>query len=38
MKKILCLIVLLAGVTMFTSCGDDDATYTSIPKLEVSKA
>ena len=38
MKKILCLIVLLAGVTMFTSCGKDDATYTAIPKLDVSKA
>jgi hypothetical protein len=38
MKKILCLIVLLAGVNMFTSCGKDDATYTAIPKLDVSKA
>ena len=38
MKKILSLIVLLAGVTMLMSCGDDDATYTSVPKLEVSQA
>ena len=27
MKKILSLMVLLAGVISFTSCGDDDATY-----------
>lgn len=38
MKKILSLMVLLAGVTMFTSCGNDDATYTSTPKLEIVKA
>ena len=38
MKKILSLIVLLAGVISFTSCGDDDATYTAIQKLEVSQA
>lgn len=38
MKKILSLIVLLAGVTMLMSCGDDDATYNSIQKLEVSNA
>lgn len=35
MKKILSFIVLLAGVTMFTSCGDDDATYQATPKLEI---
>lgn len=38
MKKILSLIVLMAGVTMFTACGDDDATYTAIPKLDVQSA
>ena len=38
MKKILSFIVLLAGVISFTSCGDDDATYTAIQKLEVSQA
>lgn len=36
MKKILSFIVLLAGVTMFTSCGEDDATYTAPIPLEVS--
>lgn len=38
MKKILSLMILLAGVTMFTSCSDDDATYTPSPVLEVSNA
>lgn len=38
MKKIFCFIALLAGVTMFTSCGEDDATYTAVPVLEVSNA
>ena len=38
MKKILSFIVLLAGVTMFTSCGDDDATYQATPKLEIASA
>ncbi|MBQ7420507.1 MAG: BACON domain-containing protein [Prevotella sp.] len=38
MKKILSLIVLLAGVTMFTSCSSDDATYTPTPKLEIGAA
>lgn len=35
MKKILCFILLLAGVTMVTSCGEDDATYTPIAPLEI---
>lgn len=38
MKKIFSLIVLLAGVIQFTSCGEDDATYTSTPKLDISQA
>lgn len=38
MKKILSFIVLLAGVAMFTACGNDDATYNPVPSLEVSKA
>jgi len=36
MKKIFSLIVLLAGVTVFTSCSDDDATYSPIRPLEIS--
>lgn len=36
MKKIFSIIALLAGVTMFTSCGEDDATYTAPTPLEVS--
>lgn len=35
MKKILCFILLLAGVTMVTSCGEDDATYTPVAPLEI---
>lgn len=35
MKKILSFLVLLAGVTMFTSCSDDDATYTSVTPLGI---
>jgi hypothetical protein len=38
MKKIFSFIVLLAGVAMFTSCGDDDATYQATPKLEIASA
>lgn len=38
MKKIFSLIVLLAGVITFTSCSDDDATYTPVTPLEVSSA
>ncbi len=38
MKKIFCLITLLAGVTMFTSCSDDDATYTPKSALEIKSA
>ena len=38
MKKIFSFIALLAGVTMLTSCGNDDATYTPVPVLEVSNA
>ncbi len=38
MKKIFCFITLLAGVTMFTSCSNDDATYTPIPALEIESA
>ena len=35
MKKILSFILLLAGVTMVTSCGEDDATYTPVAPLEI---
>ena len=35
MKKILSFIVLLAGVISFTSCSDDDATYTPVLPLEI---
>ena len=35
MKKIFSLIVLLAGVISFTSCGEDDATYTPVLPLEI---
>lgn len=35
MKKILCFIFLLAGVTMVTSCSEDDATYTPVQSLEI---
>ena len=35
MKKLYSLIALLAAVTLFTACGDDDATYSPTPKLEV---
>ena len=38
MKKILSLIVLLAGVISFTSCGNDDASYTSVASLEIVSA
>ena len=38
MKKLYSFFVLLAAVTMFTACGDDDATYTPTPILEVSNA
>ena len=38
MKKVFSLIVLLTGVMAFTSCGDDDATYTPIHPLEVTSA
>jgi len=38
MKKIFSYIVLLAAVTMFTACGNDDATYEPTPKLEVASA
>ena len=36
MRKILSLVVLLAGVISFTSCGEDDATYTPVVPLEIS--
>lgn len=35
MKKILSIMVLLAGVISFTSCGDDDTTYTAPAQLEL---
>lgn len=35
MKKIFSFILLLAGVTMVTSCGEDDATYTPVEPLEI---
>ena len=38
MKKILSLVMLLAGVTMFTACGDDDTTYTAPAKLAIKSA
>lgn len=38
MKKILSLVMLLAGVTMFTACGDDDPTYTAPAKLTIKSA
>lgn len=38
MKKILSIIVLLAGVMAITSCSNDDATYTATPKLEITNA
>jgi hypothetical protein len=39
MKKILSLMVLLAGVISFTSCGDDDdATYTAPAQLSLKSA
>lgn len=38
MKKVFSLIVLLTGVMAFTSCSDDDATYTPIHPLEVTSA
>ena len=36
MKKIFSFIAILVGVAMFTSCGEDDATYTAVTPLEVS--
>ncbi len=38
MKKIFSFFVLLTAVTMFTACGDEDATYTPTPTLEITKA
>lgn len=38
MKKIFSLVVLLASVLMFTSCGKDDASYTTTPKLDVAQS
>lgn len=38
MKKIFSLFALLAGVMTFTSCGEDDATYSPTPALEISDA
>lgn len=38
MKKIFSLVVLLASVMMFTSCGKDDASYTTTPKLDVAQS
>ncbi|MBR1547613.1 MAG: BACON domain-containing protein [Prevotella sp.] len=35
MKKLYSFIALLAAVTLFTACGDDDATYNPTPKLDV---
>lgn len=38
MKLLYNLFILLVGVTCFTSCGDDDYTYTAPETLDVSKA
>ena len=38
MKKILSLMVLLAGVISFTACGDDDPTYNAPAQLELKSA
>jgi len=38
MKKLYSFIALLAAVITFTACGDDDATYTPTPKLDVQSA
>jgi hypothetical protein len=35
MKKVLSLFAIIAAVTLFTACGDDDATYQAVPKLEI---
>ena len=38
MKKVLSLFAIIAAVTLFTACGDDDATYQAVPKLEIASA
>ena len=38
MKKIISLVALLAGIIFITSCGSDEASYTSAPKLEITSA
>ena len=38
MKKILSLMVLLAGVISFTACGDDDPTYNAPAQLSLKSA
>lgn len=38
MKKILSFLVLLAGVTMFTACGSDDASYKATDPLDITVA
>ena len=38
MKKILSIMVLLAGVMTFTACSDDETTYTAPAKLELKSA
>jgi len=35
MKKILSIVVLLAGVMLITSCSSEDATYTPVKPLEI---
>ena len=35
MKKVFSIFAIIAAVTLFTACGDDDATYQATPKLEV---
>ena len=38
MKKLYSLFLLLAGILCFTSCGDDDYTYTAPESLDITKA
>lgn len=38
MKKLLSIMLLLAGVISFTSCGDDDITYTAPAQLSLKSA
>ena len=38
MKKLLSFMILLAGVISFTSCSDDDPTYTAPAELSLKSA